>query len=82
MKNIAWITLFSLIAFSIKGLQRSSPDQHARDILQLSQNKAASSHLENEVFDNKEVRHLATIQEALNKSKGSENSQSIGEIEK
>ena len=81
MKHIAWLTLAALGIFSIKGVMRSSPDRHARDLLQMSSNKKTATHVEKEVFENNELRHIATLQGALKSAGANENFKASGELD-
>ncbi len=81
MKHIAWLTLAALGIFSIKGVMRSSPDRHARDLLKISHNKKTATHVEKEVFENNELRHIATLQNALKSAGANEKLKASGEIE-
>ena len=82
MRHIGWFTLIALCLFAVKGFERRSPDSHARNLVQLSENKANGFHMEKEVFDNRELRHIASLKEALKKSGTPANApRSSGEIE-
>jgi hypothetical protein len=69
VKHIGWFTLFFLGLFVVSGLSRNGLDRHARDLIQISESKSNGIKIENEVFDNHELRHLATLQQVLKKTR-------------
>ena len=68
MKHIGWFTLAALCMLTVRGFDHRGSNSHNRNLIQMSQNKANGIHMENEVFDNSELKDITSLKEALNKS--------------